>query len=321
MANILIVHAHHEPKSFTSALARTAAETFTEQGHRVDFSDLYAMKFDPVSDRRNFTMVGDPNFFKQQQEELYAAEHLGFAPEIEAEMQKLERCDLLVFSFPLWWFGLPAILKGWVDRVFAYGRIYGRGRWYDKGLGRGKRAMVLVTTGGAKSAYDRKGLHPELDAILTPIHHGIFWFNGFSPLQPFVAWAAAHGSDADRKRVLDQWRNRLKGLLQERSIQLPHLADFDEGTFRDRVPRYMVMLTRHRSSGDGTASFGDITTEQLDRLHEDGVLLRYDLAELSSPNWRGFLVFRERSESAVLALCAKLFPPSDFCLEIVPVAT
>ena len=61
----------------------------------------------------------DP-FFKQQQEELYADEHLGFAPEIEAEIQKLERCDLLVFSFPLWWFGLPAILKGWVDRVFAY---------------------------------------------------------------------------------------------------------------------------------------------------------------------------------------------------------
>jgi len=321
MANILIVHAHHEPKSFSSALAKAAAESFTEQRHKVDFSDLYAMKFDPVSDRRNFTTVRDPNFFKQQQEELYAAKHLGFAPEIEVEMQKLERCDLLVFSFPLWWFGLPAILKGWVDRVFAYGRVYGRGRWYDKGLGQGKRAMALVTTGSAKSAYDRKGLHPELNAILTPIHHGIFWFNGFSPLQPFVAWAAAHGSDADRKRVLDQWRDRLKGLFQERTIQLPRLADFDEDTFRDRVPCYMVMLTRRRSSEDRPACFGDVPTEQLDLLHEDGVLLRYDLAELSSPNWHGFLVFRERSESVVLALCAKLFPSSDFYLEIVPVAT
>jgi NAD(P)H dehydrogenase (quinone) len=233
MANILIVHAHHEPKSFTSALARAAVETFTEQGHKVDFSDLYAMKFDPISDRRNFMTVSDPNFFKQQQEELYATEHLGFAPEIEVEMQKLERCDLLVFSFPLWWFGLPAILKGWVDRVFAYGRIYSSGRWYDNGLARGKRAMALMTTGGAESMYGSKGLHPELDTILTPIHHGIFWFNGFSPLQPFVAWAAAHGSDADRKRVLDQWQNRLKGLFQERTIQLPRLADLVEDTFRN----------------------------------------------------------------------------------------
>jgi NAD(P)H dehydrogenase (quinone) len=296
----------------------------TEQGHKVDFSDLYAMRFDPVSDRRNFTTVRDPNFFKQQQEELYADEHLGFAPEIEAEMQKLERCHLLVFSFPLWWFGLPAILKGWVDRVFAYGRIYGRWRWYDKGLGRGKRAMVLMTTGGAKTTYDRKGLHPELGVIFAPIHHGIFWFNGFSPLQPFVAWAAAHGSDADRQRVLDQWQNRLKGLFQEQTIQLPRLADFDEDTFRDRVPRYMVILSSPRSLKDGPEPLVDVTAEQLarlDRLHEGGVLLRYDLAELSSPGWRGFLLFRGRSESGVLAICAELFPSPDFSFEIVPLGT
>src|SRR5260221_12158306 len=102
------------------------------------------MKFDPVSDRRNFTTVRDPNFFKQQQEELCAAEHLGFAPEIEMEMQILERCDLLGFSFPLWWCELPAILKGWEDRVFAYGRIYARGLWDDKGLGRLERVMLLM---------------------------------------------------------------------------------------------------------------------------------------------------------------------------------
>jgi NAD(P)H dehydrogenase (quinone) len=279
------------------------------------------MKFDPVSDRMNFTTVRDPSFFKQQQEELYAGEHLGFAPELEEEMQKLERCDLLLFSFPLWWFGLPAILKGWVDRVFAYGRIYGRGRWYDAGLGQGKRAMVLITTGGAKSTYERRGLHPELDSILTPIHHGIFWFNGFSPLQPFVAWAAAHGSDADRKQVLDQWQNRLKGLFQEPTIKLPSLADFDEETFRDRVPRYMVILTGRRSAEDGPELPVHLSAEQLDALHQDGVLLRYDLAKLSLPNWRGFLVFRERSESAVLSICAKLFPRPNFSLEVIPLAT
>ena len=321
MANILIAHAHHEPKSFSSALARAAAETLTAQGHQVDFSDLYAMKFDPVSDRRNFTTVRDPSFLKQQQEELYATEHLGFAPEIEAELQKLERCDLLIFSFPLWWFGLPAILKGWVDRVFAYGRFYARGRWYDTGPGRGKRAMVLVTTGAARSTYDRRGLHPEMNSILIPIHHGIFWFNGFSPLRPFVAWAAAHGSDADRKQVLDQWQNRLKGLFQESTIKLPSLADFDEETLRDRLPRFMVILTRRRSGEDGPDWPAHLTAEQLDRLHEEGILLRYDLAKLSSPNWRGFLVFRERSESAVLSICAQLFPGPNFSREVVPLAT
>jgi hypothetical protein len=81
----------------------------------------------------------------------------------------------------------------------------------------------------------------------------------------------------------------------------------------------MVILTRRRSAEDGPESILDVT--QLDRLHEDGVLVRYDLAKLSSPSCRGFLVFRERSESVVLAICAELFPGSNFSLEIVPIAT
>lgn len=121
--------------------------------------------------------------------------------------------------------------------------------------------------------------------------------------------------------MLDQWQNRLKGLFQEQTIQLPPLADFDEDTFRDRVPRYMVILTRRRSTENGPKSLVDITAEQLDRLHEEGVLLRYDLAKLGLPNWRGFLVFRERSESVVLAICAELFPTPYFNHEIVPIAT
>jgi NAD(P)H dehydrogenase (quinone) len=129
MANILIVHAHHEPRSFSSALAKTASETLAGQGHEIVLSDLYAMNFNPVSDRRNFTTVADPTYLKQQNEEGYASEHGGFVSEIESEMRKIEKCDLLIFSFPLWWFGMPAILKGWVDRVFACGRIYGRGHW------------------------------------------------------------------------------------------------------------------------------------------------------------------------------------------------
>src|SRR6187402_2965580 len=101
MAHILIVHAHHEPRSFSSALAKTAAETLTAQGHEVVFSDLYALGFDPVSDRRNFVTTADADYLKQQNEEAYASEHAGFAPEIEAEMRKVEACDLMIFSFPL----------------------------------------------------------------------------------------------------------------------------------------------------------------------------------------------------------------------------
>ncbi len=184
MANILIVHAHHEPQSFSSSMAGVAAEILTNQGHEVVLSDLWAMPFQPVSDRRNFTTTADKDYLKQQKEEAYATEHQGFAPEIEAELRKLETCDLLIFSFPLWWFGMPAILKGWVDRVFAYQRVYSRGKWFENGIGKGKRAMVLMTTGSPATAYGQDGLQSPLETILAPIHRGVFWFNGFSPLRP-----------------------------------------------------------------------------------------------------------------------------------------
>jgi NAD(P)H dehydrogenase (quinone) len=176
----LIVHAHPEPQSFSSALARTAAEALSKGGHDVRVTDLYARRFDPVSDRRNFTLAKNPAYFKQQLEEAHASEHDGFAGEILTEIENLEWCDALIFSFPLWWFGMPAILKGWVDRVFAYGRIYNSSKIYETGLSKDqRRGLVLMTTGGREKSYGGRGVNPPLETILAPIQHGIFWFNGF----------------------------------------------------------------------------------------------------------------------------------------------
>lgn len=229
-----IVHAHPEPKSLNGALTRTAAEALTAAGHEFVISDLYAMRFDPVSDRRNFTTVKDPAFFKQQQEELFATERDGFAPAIATEMAKVERCDVLVFQFPLWWFGLPAILKGWVDRVFAMGRTYGGGRWYDDGVFKGKRAMLSLTTGGPETMYGPDGLNGDLDAILFPINHGILAFTGFAVVPPFVAWAAAHVGDARRADYLRRYADRLLRIMELTPIAYPPLHAYEPGSWRLR---------------------------------------------------------------------------------------
>ncbi len=86
----LIVYAHAEPKSFNGALFQTAQQTLRAAGHTVVTSDLYAIKFDPVSDRRNFTTVRNPEFFKQQVDEMHATEMGGFAPDVDAELRKME---------------------------------------------------------------------------------------------------------------------------------------------------------------------------------------------------------------------------------------
>jgi len=153
--NVFIIHAHAEPKSFNGAMFQTAQETLRAAGHAVVTSDLYAMKFDPVSDRRNFTTVKNPDYFKQQIEEMHATEVGGFAPDVEAELRKMEGCDLMIWQFPLWWFGLPGILKGWADRVFAMGRTYGGERFYENGVFKGKRALLSVTTGGPEAVYQK----------------------------------------------------------------------------------------------------------------------------------------------------------------------
>jgi NAD(P)H dehydrogenase (quinone) len=206
---IFIVHAHHEPTSFNAAMTRTATAALAEAGHEVVVSDLYAMGFDPVSDRRNFTTVKDPERLRQQTEEAHASANAGYVPELQAEMDKLARCDVLILQFPLWWLGLPAILKGWVDRVLAVGRAYGGGRWFEGGVLRGKRAMCAVTIGGTATTYSEEGAYGPVEAVLFPIHRGILGFCGFAVIEPFVVYAPARISDDERAAALARYRQRV----------------------------------------------------------------------------------------------------------------
>jgi len=218
--NVLIVHAHPEPRSFSSALACRAHEVFTGMGHSVQVSDLYAMDWDPVSSRLNFVSVSNADYFKPQLEEKYATQVGGFAPDIQAEMDKVSRADFLLLNFPLWWFSVPAILKGWVDRVFAMGFAYGGGRVFDTGMFRGKRAMLSMTTGGGESSFAEDGRNGPLLRHLFHVHHGMLWFCGVEVLPPFVAWSAAHVDAAVRARYLQEFEQRLRTVDETAPLKL-----------------------------------------------------------------------------------------------------
>jgi NAD(P)H dehydrogenase (quinone) len=280
---VLIVHAHAEAKSFNAALTEQAIATLTSEGHEVRVSDLYQMRFDPISDRRNFTTVRDADFLKQQWEEDYATEHDGFTPELQAEIEKVEWCDVLIFQFPLWWFGLPAILKGWVDRVFAFKRVYGRGRLYENAAFAGKRALVSLTTGGIGTMYTATGLHGEMEKVLFPIHHGMLAFTGFTVLPPFLSYAVAHGSEADRAEQLRAWDARLRALETTEPLQwAPRFAEIDEAG-QDRLPRFLVQ--------------GTFTAEPtgIERLKAQGIV---QAAQLSEDRRQGWLTVRAADAEA-----------------------
>jgi NAD(P)H dehydrogenase (quinone) len=235
---VFIVHAHPEKRSFNGAMTDAAREALTGAGHEVVVSDLYAMGFDPVSDRRNFTTVHDPDYYRQQSEEAHAAGRGGFAPDLQAEMDKLFWCDALILQFPLWWFGLPAILKGWVDRVFASGgRIYGGGKWYDRGVFAGKRAMCSVTIGGPPSMYSEHGLNGPISTILFPIQHGMLYFTGFAVIEPFLVHAPVRISGDERTAALAHYRQRVLGLAAAPVIAYPKLDDYDGQYVLKPAPR------------------------------------------------------------------------------------
>jgi NAD(P)H dehydrogenase (quinone) len=209
---VLIVHAHPEPSSFNGMMTREAVAALTGAGHNVVVSDLYAMGFDPVSDRRNFTTIADPTRLDLQAEEAVASARSGFVSELQMEMDKVAWCDVLIFQFPIWWLGFPAILKGWVDRVFALGRAYGGGRWFDQGRFAGKRAMCAVTVGGLAPVYSDAGAYGPIENILFPIHRGIFGFTGFSVIAPFVVYGPNRITLAERQDYLVRFRDRVLNL-------------------------------------------------------------------------------------------------------------
>ena len=219
MKKVLIVHAHPEDKSFCSSLKNTAIDYFNSIGAEVQVSDLFNMGFNPIGDQHDFTQLQNPEFFKYQLEQVHAFQHGLFEPSLQAEMDKLEWCDTLIFSFPLWWFGMPAILKGWVDRVFAMGFVYGAGKGvYENGVFPNKKAFLTFTTGGPEVAYSPTGKNGNLDTILYPIHHGMLYFIGMQVLPPFICYSPARLSEDERANELIRYKSYLSKVSDEKPL-------------------------------------------------------------------------------------------------------
>lgn len=223
--NVFIVHAHQEPQSFVSAMKDAAVAHYTAAGHTVVVSDLYAMKWNPVAGPDDFAERGDPAYFNYALEQRANANKL--SPDIEAELQKLQAADLVIFSFPLYWFSVPAILKGWIDRVLVSGRVYGGRRIYDKGMMAGKRATVALATGARDYMLAAEGIHGDINAILKPVLQGTLGYVGFTVLPPYVSYHVPYLSEDKRLDVMTGYQEYLHGFDTLEPMKFPSLADFD----------------------------------------------------------------------------------------------
>jgi len=209
--NVLVVYAHHEPKSLVASLKNIAISTLQAGDHAVVETDLYANGFTPVANKYDFSTLTGKHFNYMLEQKHATLRDLGFAPDVVGEIQRLQEADLVLFYFPVWWFSEPAILKGWFDRVLAMGIAWDGGKIYENGMLLGKKAMVVAVAGGPEEYYQPLGKHKAtLKQILHPIHHGTLAFCGMDVLEPFLVYSSMNKTKDEYSSLLERHRSAIE---------------------------------------------------------------------------------------------------------------
>ncbi|KAK2905998.1 NAD(P)H dehydrogenase [quinone] 1-like [Channa argus] len=229
MANkVLILYAHQSSGSFNAAAKNAAVEVLTAQGCTVEVSDLYAMKFKATATVEDITgEVKNAEHFSYAEESKLAWEEGKLSADITEEQRKLSEADLIIFQFPMYWFTVPAIMKGWFDRVLTQGFAYSDEKRYSLGIFKEKRAILSFTTGSHESMFSANGINGDMNVTLWPLQNGILHYCGFQVLAPQIFWAPARVPAETRSAMLEAWRTRLQGLLGEEPLSFTPVDCFD----------------------------------------------------------------------------------------------
>jgi len=230
-----IVRAHPESRSYNGELTRTARRAHLESGHTVTVTDLYRSNFDPVERADHYTNQAETNAFAALNEQRHAWKNGTLPDDVMTEIGNLRRAGLIILQFPLWWHGPPAILKGWMDRVFVNGGLYSSEMRYDKGYFKGRRALVSVTTGAPCEAFGPGSRGGDFDTMLWPLHYSLHYM-GFSILPPFISHGVqGHGFSYEDEnslhdrlgRNLSDWHAYLSNVADSEPLHFPGWADWN----------------------------------------------------------------------------------------------
>lgn len=181
----LVVYSHPNPESFNHAVLEVVTETLKSEGHEVVVRDLYAIGFEPALKASDFEDIQSGNL----------------SQDIKEEQGHIAWADVVTVVHPVWWTGLPAMYKGYIDRVFCYGFAYS----FDaKGLVpqlKGKKVLIINTQGTPKAAYDASGM---FEAMKMTSDTGIYKFCGLEVIDHIFLPAVPTVNDEVRKSYLAQ---------------------------------------------------------------------------------------------------------------------
>jgi NAD(P)H dehydrogenase (quinone) len=221
--NVLVVSAHDDPKSYVAALHNTALGVLERAENKVVVSDLYAQQFNPVTSLLDFKTTSGihANYMFEQQRSVNTGS--GFSPDLQSEMDKITNAELIIIHFPLWWGSVPAILKGWFDRVFAMGFAWNSENRYSNGLLKGKKVLLTVSVGDPKSYYSADGMHKaSVEQHLYSITHNTLAFCGLDVMKPVIIDNVTASSQTELESKLEDYRTMLQSIDSNSSFIYKH---------------------------------------------------------------------------------------------------
>jgi NAD(P)H dehydrogenase (quinone) len=191
----LIVYAHPNTRSFNHAILETISGELKKKKKDFMVRDLYKMGFDPVLSAKDLQAIQD-----------------GAVPkEIKREQKFVSDADTLIFIFPIWWSAMPAMLKGYIDRVFSLKFAYDITETDVVGLLKGKKVFLVSTTGASKEDYQKMGAFKMMNMAMDT---AIFQFSGMKVIGHKYFSSVPYVSQQERKKMLQE----LKMLVKEKVL-------------------------------------------------------------------------------------------------------
>ncbi|WP_282056713.1 NAD(P)H-dependent oxidoreductase [Maribacter luteus] len=188
----LVIYAHPNAQSLNGHLKQVVVEHLNKNGHQVKVRDLYKQKFNPVLSIED--MEG------QRKGQVYE--------DVKIEQDYIDWADVITFIYPIWWTGLPAIMKGYIDRVFSYGFAYRYDQGVQKGLLVGKQTVIINTHGKSYTEYSDLGIDK---ALRLTSDKGIYIYCGLDVKQHFFFEKA----DNANSEAIEQWTTQIKNLFSK----------------------------------------------------------------------------------------------------------
>lgn len=175
--HVLTILDHPDPNAFSAAVAKHFMDGAMAAGHSVELADLHAEGFDP-----RWTMA-----------DIDADSSDATPADIAKEQERIARADAICLVFPLFWWGMPSMTKGWVDRVWTWGWAYDQLDDPEKSCQRPRTGVLLIPAGARSDEMAQSGY---LSAMETAWINGTFGYFGFSPRRLEVL----HGSKGSVER-------------------------------------------------------------------------------------------------------------------------